>query len=419
MRGQVKDCSVRRDWAYLRSMESSDATGSAGLVILRPADSQPPFSKPREEWVDNLRTFIILLVVNMHACVTYSHVGGWYIKLPPEPDLQTKLPFILWQGHLQSFFMGLLFFFAGHFSEKSIAKKGRLEFLRDRGVRLGLPTLFFMLCLSRLTVWGIMRLPPIQSFPQFLQLYREYLFSGRFVSSNGPLWFAFALLIFSAVFALLRSTTVRKSAGSFQPGVVHILGFGLSAVCLTFVVRLVNPIETDLLNLQLCFFTQYILAFWAGILSARHQWLATLARSKLARNFGFIALIGGPALLAAVVYFGGPPTAHAAPYAGGWNWQAAGLAFWEQMTGPALSLGLMYWFSRRLNFANTITRWLSARSFAVYVFHTPVLVTLAQWFEPLHLTPFPGSCLLTLVGLLASYAVADLVLRIPGFNRML
>ena len=33
----------------------------------------------RMAWVDNLRTAMIILVVNMHACVTYSHVGGWFL----------------------------------------------------------------------------------------------------------------------------------------------------------------------------------------------------------------------------------------------------------------------------------------------------------------------------------------------------
>jgi len=62
---------------------------------------------PRLTWIDNLRTFIILLVVNMHACVTYSHVGSWYITEEPEPPMPVKMTFLFWQGHLQAFFMGL------------------------------------------------------------------------------------------------------------------------------------------------------------------------------------------------------------------------------------------------------------------------------------------------------------------------
>ena len=35
-----------------------------------------PSPASRFAWIDNLRTLVIVLVVNMHACVTYSHVGG-------------------------------------------------------------------------------------------------------------------------------------------------------------------------------------------------------------------------------------------------------------------------------------------------------------------------------------------------------
>ncbi len=37
---------------------------------------------------------MIVLVVNMHACVTYSHLGSWYVMTRAEPDLLVKLPFI-------------------------------------------------------------------------------------------------------------------------------------------------------------------------------------------------------------------------------------------------------------------------------------------------------------------------------------
>src|SRR5258708_38511031 len=93
----------------------------------------------RVPWVDHLRTLVILLVVNMHACVTYSHVGSWYVLSEQEPSLGAKIPFILWQGHLQSFFMGLLFFVAGYFAHSSLARRGPAAFVRERLFRLGLP----------------------------------------------------------------------------------------------------------------------------------------------------------------------------------------------------------------------------------------------------------------------------------------
>ena len=95
-------------------------------------------SPARIAWIDNLRTLMIVLVVNMHACVTYSHVGGWYRMEDPEPAMPVKIAFILWQGHLQAFFMGLLFFLAGVFAHRSLERRGAGAFLKERGRRLGL-----------------------------------------------------------------------------------------------------------------------------------------------------------------------------------------------------------------------------------------------------------------------------------------
>src|SRR4051812_14063408 len=96
-------------------------------------------SSSRVPWVDHLRTLVILLVVNVHACVTYSHVGDWYAMSEHEPTLVQKIPFILWEAHLQSFFMGVLFFVSAYFVYGSLRKKGPASFARERLVRLGLP----------------------------------------------------------------------------------------------------------------------------------------------------------------------------------------------------------------------------------------------------------------------------------------
>src|SRR5262245_831670 len=98
---------------------------------------------------------MIVLVVNMHACVTYSHVGDWYVMIKPEPTMLQKVPFIVWQSMLQSFFMGLLFFLAGYFAEGSIGRRGPGGFARERLVRLALPALLYMLLIHPFILLGL------------------------------------------------------------------------------------------------------------------------------------------------------------------------------------------------------------------------------------------------------------------------
>jgi glucans biosynthesis protein C len=96
-------------------------TASAGQATVAATGVNPT---RRLGWIDNLRTSMILLVVSLHATITYSHVGGWYINLPPEPPIETKIIFLLGEAHLQVFFMGLLFFAAGHVAAKSLQRRG-------------------------------------------------------------------------------------------------------------------------------------------------------------------------------------------------------------------------------------------------------------------------------------------------------
>jgi peptidoglycan/LPS O-acetylase OafA/YrhL len=416
----------------------------------------------RLPWVDHLRTFVIILVVNMHACVTYSHVGDWYFMSKHEPTLAAKIPFIIWQGHLQSFFMGLLFFISGYFAHGSFTRRGPGRFARERLFRLGLPALFYMLAihpfiLLALNPWNANFGPPGV-------FYLKYITSGRFLRSTGPLWFAVALLILSLLLALFRLFTATKvfslaslspsdgervgvrgplfgfptrvmasrrqsthwsdesatqpALGLAAPNVAFPWTFAFALGLGTFAVRLIQPIGTNVLNMQLCFFVQYVSYFICGLHAARHAWLLPLAASSYARTAGLIALLGGPVVLLALMFLG-VQNGKVEYFFGGWHWQALGFALWEQFAGVGLSLGALALFSCKLDFENPLLRWLADRSFAVYVLHAPVLIALAMLFRGLPQNMYALVALLTVTGLLASYVVADLFRRTPIFRTFL
>jgi fucose 4-O-acetylase-like acetyltransferase len=390
------------------------------------AAATPPSALAGERlaWVDNLRTLLIVLVVNMHACVTYSHVGSWYVNESPAPASSVRLVFLFWQGHLQAFFMGLLFFLSGVFAHRSLERRGPAGFLRERARRLGLPALLFMLVIQPLVVYGLLGYPHVADRPSPVALYARYLASGRVLSGSGPMWFALALLFFCAVLAGWRAWQYDRpkaaGAGSDAPRAAALWLFALGVVVSTFLVRLSQPIGSNVLNFQLGFFPQYVAAFAAGVAAGRRGWLETLAASRRARLAGGLALIGGPVALAGLAWLGGPPPDSGGnPYAGGWNLRALGLATWEQLAGLGLALGLLAWFHARWNTSGPVARWLADRAFAVYVLHTPVLVALTPALRPWVVQPLVGALLLTVIGVLASFLVADATRRLPGLRRIL
>ena len=372
-------------------------------------------------WIDHLRTFVIFLVVIQHACVTYSHVGSWYILSKNEPSFGTKVLFVLWQGHAQSFFMGLLFFISGYFAELSLTRKGTAAYLRERWSRLGLPTLFFMLVITPFIIMVLKPwYEPVDSIAAF---YQRYILSGRFVGSTGPMWFAFALFIFSVVFAVWRVVVKPKSASVLSSPLTlfKLSMLGIALVIATFVTRLWFPLGSSVINFQLGYFPQYILAFILGIFAARQQWLPLFAASRIAKRAGLIAIVAGPIALIAVVYLNrslGDSLSEA--LGGGLHWPAFELAAWEQLTGLGIALGLLALFSSRFNIESRTLRWLSDRSFGVYLLHTPVLIAFTLWFRPLEasVNPLALAALLSVVGLLVGFGIADVARRVPGLRAI-
>lgn len=391
-------------------------------VIDRPraqaAESAAAPATARLDWVDNVRTATILLVVNMHACVTYSYVGSWYYNAPPEPSTMQKLPFVFWQAHLQSFFMGLMFFLAGYYADRSLARRGRAGFAVERLKRLGIPTLIYMLVIHPLVVIGMhpgyaASSTPVADYVRFVTL-------GHFIGSSGPMWFAFALLLFSLAFAAIGSGVRAEGQGvpAVKPWVVVGLGAGLAVA--SFLVRTVQPVGTSILNFQLCYFAQYVAAFALGVWISRRDGLAAFATSPVARRVGIAGLVLGPIGLAAVCVASLPAVkAGSQPFNGGWNGIALGMAFWEQMTGVALGIGFMALIALKGNVRTKLSAWLADRSFAVYMLHTPILVALALLVQPVRSNPYVMAVVLTAVGIAASFLIADVAKRIPLLKNVL
>ena len=241
----------------------------------------------RLAFIDNIRWTVIAMVVLMHTCVTYSGMGSWFYVEKTTQDIASMLVFGIYQSFAQAFFMGLLFFLAGTLVPAAYDRKGFLRFLGDRAVRLGVPSLVFMLLLDPLT--SIIRRVGTGEgieWAGYFQGYRDFVLSGRFLSASGPLWFAVALLVFSIVYAVARlvADLVRddraKRPGT-APRTITARAINTAVACLialialiAFLIRLVQPLGTSVMNMQLGYFSSYIVLFVAGLWAGRNGLLS-------------------------------------------------------------------------------------------------------------------------------------------------
>lgn len=386
-------------------------------VAARP---EAPTSTPsRMAFVDNLRWVMIILVVSMHAAVTYSHLGSWYFMEDPKPGTVVMGVFATYQVFLQAFFMGLLFLVAGYFVPGAFDRKGWRGFIRDRAVRLALPSVFYMLVIHPVTVYWLIREFADPSRPSLGRAYIPYVASGRFLGGSGPMWFAVALFIFSVVYALgHQRTAARNDPDAALPRNKDVLCLALGIGICTFLVRTVQPIGTNIANMQLCFFSQYVFLFITGIFARRRNWLLRIPYAFGMRWFYFGVVAGTLAWLALLVALLATHTE--AKLGGGFTWQSAAFSFWESFFCVSVCLGLLVLFREKFNRQGSLACWLSDNSFAVYMFHTPLLiaVTLAmRGFDAPKLVKFACA---TVLGVVVTYAASSLVFRrVPVLRRLI
>lgn len=362
-------------------------------------------------YIDNLRIFLISLVVLHHLAITYGAPGGWYYT-ESQAEFPEIIPMAIFTAGNQSYFMGFFFFISAFFILPSLIRKGNRRFITDRLIRLGIPLAVFYFLISPFSVFLKLRYIEHKSYT-----FVEVLQNG-WGQSWGPLWFVEALLVFTALFLLFRKAIekLRIPLPSTKQIIITALLVGLSQ----FVIRIWMPVGESMpvTKFQLPFFMQYIVLFIFGIVAWKNNWMEQIDWKTGKRWFIFSQLmlwIVFPLLFA----FGGAGDGKLQAFMGGFTWQNMGYALWEQITGFAFVFSLLAWFKKSASKQGKLARQLSDSAYGVFIFHTPILVGLSALFlnwQPAQLIKFIA---LVPISLLISFIFAWFVKQIPGAKRVL
>jgi peptidoglycan/LPS O-acetylase OafA/YrhL len=356
-------------------------------------------------FIDNIRWSMIILVLSMHACDTYSPFGNWYYVDRQPTGLGTKLFFGVYQSFLQAFFMAALFFIAGYFSAAAYDRKGFVPFVRDRFIRLGLPTLLYMFAIGPLTQYFLSR---TWGTGGFAHQWLVHLEDGEWLSETGPMWFCAALFIFSVVYGLIRLMGWTESR-------IELLGAGVAIfiavmAIATFAVRIGVSEGASVLNVHPGDFSQYALMFTAGAFGYRGNWLACVP-DRACLRWASLALSLSVPLFAVLVLFGGGLKGDTASYAGGLNPVSAGKCLWEALVCVGMAFLMLAVYRRHFNAQGPVARWLSDNAFGVYLIHPPILIASAILLHAVVLNVIAKAALLTAIAAVSSFAFSSLVLR--------
>jgi glucans biosynthesis protein C len=382
----------------------------ADISLNAAAATTPEHSAPRLLFIDNIRWSMIILVLSMHASDTYSPFGNWYYVDRPPAGLGTAVTFGIYQNFLQAFFMAALFFIAGHFAAAAYDRKGFAQFVRDRALRLGLPTLLYMFVIGPLTQYFLSR---TWGRGGFGHQWLKHISDGEWLSETGPMWFCAVLLLFSILYGLLRCTGWREPAialGDDRSSRSRLVGFMVAMAASTFLGRIAVDEGASVLNVHPSDFPQYVLMFAAGALGFRGDWMAALPERFCLRSAS-LALTASVPLLAALILFGGGLQGNTQQYSGGLNWVSAGKCLWEALVCVGAGLLMLAVYRRHFDWQGPFSRWLSDNAFGVYLIHPPILIGCAILLHALAWPAVAKAALLTCLAATASFAASAFILR--------
>ncbi len=178
--------------------------------------------KTRLYFLDNLRTFLILLVVLLHAGIVYETIleDTWIVS---DPSKNSSIGLI--RMYLDLFVMFIIFFISGYFIPKSLKNKTAWEFIKSKFKRIMIPWIMavFTLIPAYKFIFLYSRGLPQEEWYSYFHIFERaggnpYLFSDNPVQNW--LWFLPVLFLFQVVYLGLSKTKALSMKLSLKTGVI-------------------------------------------------------------------------------------------------------------------------------------------------------------------------------------------------------
>jgi glucan biosynthesis protein C len=391
--------------------------------------------RPRLLFLDNIKVLFSILVIFQHARVTYEGSGWWYYIEHNPVDTVSAIFFLTLigiGGLLQSSLLGLFFLMGGYFTPKSYDRKGASAFWKERLLRLGIPLLLYTVLINPIMYYALSALgvEPWSSKPSLQGSLLDYYVSRfqsverfvDFLTDSGPMWFLYVLLLLTAGYTLWRQITKTESLRRFIPEELSIpryfylllLAIGLG--CVTFLVRLVSPVDAFPLGIPVGFMVQYAIMYSVGVIAVRYDWFEKMSRVHVRiwsitmavtfvlfylYGFLFLGLDSDPNVML------GGPTLHAFVFA---------LA--DNVMCMAMIFVLIPIFRSRYNDQGVLLRNLSSSAYHIYLIHAPVLVLVSLGFASIPLIPVLKLAIVFPLAVILCYLASYYVLQRIRLNKL-
>lgn len=318
----------------------------------------------RMAWLDNLRTFMVFLVVVLHAGLVYESSGltafFWIVDDPATNDLSGIVNLVL-----DIFVMSTIFFVAGFFTPPSLDKRTAGSFLWSKFKRLYVPWIIAVLTL--IPLYKVIFLYS-RGLPQ--EHWTTYFHWTNGIWNQNWLWFLPILFLFDVLYVLLSRIDIDVSSITLGSAVGAAFALGFLYTLSIDLLGLQGWTKTFLFDFQNERILVYFLVFMVGALCYRLR-IFDMAPKNIRLYVVLSCTVWIPICLylALVIY----PLIH--PGAHLFSVTLDRLLF--HLSFMASLLSLLYLtintFRYFLNGQGTLSRELSRNSYSVYIIHTVVL----------------------------------------------
>lgn len=365
----------------------------------------------RRRYADNLKVVLVAGVVVAHVTMAWTALeDAWVFSEPPvrEPLLSVlRLASII--GVLVG--MPLFFLVAGIFTPASLRRKGLRRYAVDRTVRLLVPSLLYVLLVT----------PPVEFIdPQNADWTQDYWAFLPHVLTTwppapGPTWFLGVLLLFSLVYGVVRTLRPRLPGSQTALRWWHLAVMAVAVAVTSYLLRFVVPVGEEVWHVTLGQAPAWVAGFTVGVLGGERGWFRPVDEriARWARRAGWTAMALCVALVAAVA-----STAGLDVLFGGGTWQSLVLALLEGAIVATVTVWVIDLFQRRFDHQGRVGAQMSRAAFAAFLVHTPVLIALVLAVRQVPVVPEVAYLLVASLGVVASFGVGAVLVRLPGVRRI-
>jgi fucose 4-O-acetylase-like acetyltransferase len=240
----------------------------------------------RFHFLDNLRSFIIFLVVLYHAGGVYESSGIWASFWIVDDPATNDLVGIL-NTMLDIFMMSTLFFISGYLAPASLKSKNGWGFLNAKFKRLIVPWIIAVFTLIPLYKFIFLY---ARNLPQ--EHWSSYFFFSNGIINQSWLWFLPVLFLFNLLYLLVSKLKIRIPSISLRGAVLVIFLIGFANSASRDILGLRGWTNNVVLDYQNERFLVYFLVFLLGVLCFRLKIFDSEPENKkLYINLSFIAWI--------------------------------------------------------------------------------------------------------------------------------